>query len=62
MGATHVGRGGAANIATRDPEEVEAEAAAKARAKANDLDEEEHKKSHHHQGLAEKAKGFFKKA
>lgn len=59
IGATHVGRGGAANVATKAPEEAEAEAAA-AKEKGGSSSEE-HKKAHHH-GLAEKAKGLFKKA
>ncbi|RYP87873.1 hypothetical protein DL770_004707 [Monosporascus sp. CRB-9-2] len=59
-GPTHVGRGGAANIARRDSGEVPAPAEIAKAKGASD----EHKKDnqHQHQGLAEKAKGLFKKA
>ena len=52
-GATHVGRGGAANVARRD-ESPETPEAAQTKAEGGD--------QKHHHGLAEKAKGFFKKA
>ncbi|RYP72675.1 hypothetical protein DL771_004011 [Monosporascus sp. 5C6A] len=59
-GPTHVGRGGAANIARQDSGDVAADAEVAKAKGASD----EHKKDnqHQHQGLAEKAKGLFKKA
>ncbi|RYP17780.1 hypothetical protein DL765_004358 [Monosporascus sp. GIB2] len=57
-GPTHVGRGGAANIVRRDSGEIAAETA-----KAKGASDEHRKDNQHqHHGLAEKAKGLFKKA